>query len=549
MTVKEICNIIGKGEGRKTEFKKCRNQLPNNLFETICAFLNTNGGTVILGVSDDGKVQGIDTEKINKIRKEIANLSNNKQKLDPVFMLFPIGLEIDDKQIIVIEVPKSSMVHKTHNEVFVRNEDGDYKVAQLEKIAEIVFRKKNYFSEQTVYPNVIFADFNLDLIKRAKNLIRSNNSEHHWLELNDQEFLVRAGFYKKDDDGKEGYTLAAILFFGTDILIHSIFPAYKFDALLRKDNVDRYDDRLTVRTNLLDAYDLLMGFIEKYVNDPFYLEGTKRISLRSKIFRELVANIIAHREYLNASPAVINILKNKIEFKNPNNPREFGLINPDHFAPFAKNPTISKFMLQLGRVEEIGSGMKNVYKYLPVFSKNSKAEFIDNEFFSTVVYLKPIVEIPLKTKDKIIGILNEDSSATIESIAKNIGISIKGIEWQINKLKADGNLKRIGSDKDGHWEISENLKISLESTHIPMEKTMEKTREKTREKIIKLLLEDKKITTGELAENIGIGIKGIEWQINKLKADGNLKRIGSDKGGHWEIRKNLNILTKNQGED
>lgn len=460
MTLQEIQKIIKGGEGRKTEFKRSQNRLPNNLFETICAFLNSKGGTILLGVSDDRKIIGIDQNEINKLKKEIANLSNNPQKLDPVFMLVAQEYEIDNKLIIIIKVPESTMVHKTNNEVYIRNEDGDYKVSQLEKIAEIVNRKKNYFSEQTVYPNISFEDFDISLIRRTKNLIRINNNEHPWIELNDKAFLSRAGFYKKSDNGGKGYTLAAILFFGTDELIQSIVPAYKFDALVRKFNVDRYDDRLTVRTNLLDAYDLLMGFVEKHINDPFYLEGTTRISLRSKIFRELVANIIAHREYLNASPAVITIFKNKIVFNNANNPRQHGIINPENFTPYAKNPTISKFMLQLGRVEEVGSGMKNVYKYLPEFSKNSKAEFIDDEFFSTVVYFetsetmseKTSVKTSVRTSVRILEYIQENSIITIPEMAKNLNKTTRAIEMAISKLKQKGKLKRIGSKKDGYWE-------------------------------------------------------------------------------------------------
>lgn len=81
--------------------------------------------------------------------------------------------------------------------------------------------------------------------------------------------------------GKLGYTLAAALMFGHDTTISSIVPGYKFDALLRRHDIDRYDDRLTVRTNLIDAFDLLMGFVDKHLNDPFYMEGVTSISLRA----------------------------------------------------------------------------------------------------------------------------------------------------------------------------------------------------------------------------------------------------------------------------
>ena len=60
-------------------------------------------------------------------------------------------------------------------------------------------------------------------------------------------------------------------------------------------------------------------------------------------------------------------------------------------------------------------------------------------------------------------------------------------------------------------------------------------REKTREKILAAIAQNKEITTQELAEQIGVTQKGIEWQIRNLKTQGLLERVGPDSGGHWKI--------------
>ncbi len=58
---------------------------------------------------------------------------------------------------------------------------------------------------------------------------------------------------------------------------------------------------------------------------------------------------------------------------------------------------------------------------------------------------------------------------------------------------------------------------------------------KTREKILNKMVDNPQITISELSEILGISIKGIEWQIARLKQNGVIRRIGSDKGGEWEI--------------
>ena len=61
------------------------------------------------------------------------------------------------------------------------------------------------------------------------------------------------------------------------------------------------------------------------------------------------------------------------------------------------------------------------------------------------------------------------------------------------------------------------------------------TREKTREKILTLIAANPSITTAELANQLEITAKGIEWQISKLKKMGVLERIGPARGGHWKV--------------
>ena len=147
------------------------------------------------------------------------------------------------------------------------------------------------------------ADFKPELFAKVRNLIRNNNPAHPWLSLDDQQLMEISGLWKKDYLGsQEGFTLAAALLFGKDEVIQHIISHYKIDALVRINNTDRYDDRLSIRTNIIDAYDQLMDFASRHLPDKFYLVGDQRVSLRSTIFREITANLIVHREYTNAAP-------------------------------------------------------------------------------------------------------------------------------------------------------------------------------------------------------------------------------------------------------
>ena|GEM_PF-1318647 len=61
------------------------------------------------------------------------------------------------------------------------------------------------------------------------------------------------------------------------------------------------------------------------------------------------------------------------------------------------------------------------------------------------------------------------------------------------------------------------------------------SKEKSKEKILRLMAENPIITMQELAESLGLSLAGIEKIIRILKQQGRLRRVGPDKGGHWEV--------------
>jgi len=102
-----VKKLLKQSEGRRLEFKESRAHLPSTLFETVCAFLNREGGDILLGVQDNGQVVGVDRDRVEILKSNIVNLSNNPQKLDPPFVLLPHDREIDGKVIIHLQVPES----------------------------------------------------------------------------------------------------------------------------------------------------------------------------------------------------------------------------------------------------------------------------------------------------------------------------------------------------------------------------------------------------------------------------------------------------------
>jgi ATP-dependent DNA helicase RecG len=458
MSKDRAIKLIEQQEGIHLEFKKAENSLPANLFETICAMLNREGGDIFLGVDKNNHINGVNDVALHQMMADIASLSNNPNKLDPPFILFPLHYIIENKNIIHIQVPASSQLHKTAKEVFDRSSDGDFKIKHPHQIAALYNHKRNYYTEGIIFPALSFEDFKQELFPKVRQLIRSNNPNHPWLALGDEKMLEIAGLWRKDYNSREeGYTLAAALLFGKDEVIQQILPHYKIDALLRVENLDRYDDRVYIQTNLIEAYEQLMAFVDKHLPDKFYMEGAQRVSLRAKIFREIVANLIVHREYTNAYPCSFVILRDRLISVNANNPHGEGPIDPHNFAPFPKNPTIAKFFIQLGRVDELGSGVLNVHRLIKEYGGKGNVLFTEGNPFT--------LEIPLpniKVAGKEVS-LDEALETLLKTISSNPGIKskdlslkldnrpIKSLERQIKILVDKKLIERRGSKKTGGY--------------------------------------------------------------------------------------------------
>lgn len=487
MSIERVKKLLKEKENIHLEFKEAKNALPANLFESICAMLNRDGGDILLGVNNDGVVIGIDEVAVSTMVTNIVNLSNNPQKLDPPFILFPQVHGVNSKKLIYIQVPASSMIHKAANIIFDRSNDGDFKITQPHQIAESYNRKRTHYTENIVYPYLKFTDFKKNLFPKVRNLISSNSANHPWLSLDNKQLLEMAGLWKRDFQlGTEGYTLAAGLLFGKDEIVQQIIPHYKIDALVRIENTDRYDDRFYIQTNLIEAYEQLMDFVAKHLPDKFHLVGDQRISLRSKIFREVVANLIIHREYTNAHPCTFVIYRDRVEAQNANNPHGEGPINPHNFAPFPKNPAIAKFFVQLGRVDELGSGILNVSKYIKAYSGMSKPQFIEGAVFKATI---PIPEIGIggateeisvevdglnegviegvvnggskKVKDRLLVIANyvlNNPGAKVADLATGSNISERILRENIKTLMESGFITYKGSRKTGGYHPTLKLK-------------------------------------------------------------------------------------------
>ena len=281
----------------------------------------------------------------------------------------------------------------------------------------------------------------MDMLDKIRLMATAKRHDHPWRDMDDMSLLRNAGLYEENLlTGEKGFNLACILLLGKDEVIQSVCPGYCTDAIYRNEKTDRYDDRLIVETNLLDSYDILMDFIAKHTNDKFFLVDNINVSVRDYISREIVSNILVHREFSSAFPAKIIIDPEKIVTENWNRPQYPGIINPKSFTPYPKNPLIAKFFVNIGRADILGSGVRNIYKYVKMYCGGIPC-LEEGDVFKTFVPLKfncmeNVDKFQLTHRQKLIYCtILENIDIKIEDICKKFNLSRRTIQREIRKIK------------------------------------------------------------------------------------------------------------------
>lgn len=358
------------------------------MHESVCSFLNRFGGDLFLGVLDDGTVVGVPEKAAPDMIKNFISVISNDTLFHPTVYLDPELLQFEGHTVIHIHVPSSSEVHSYKKTVYDRVDDADVRVTATGSIAAMYIRKQNIFTEKKIYPYAKLDDLRLNLLPRIRQAAANHAmGRHPWQDMDDMALLRSAGLYGTDiATGETGFNLAAILLLGKDEVIQNVCPTYETDALVRKVNLDRYDDRETIRTNLIESYDLLMDFAKKHLPDKFFLEGIDRVSLRDVLVREVVSNTLMHREFISSYTAKFVIMQDQMYTENASRAVKDGSITPENLEPISKNPIIATFFRNIGRADRLGSGVRNLFKYSRFYSGGAP-QFHEGDVFRIIVPL------------------------------------------------------------------------------------------------------------------------------------------------------------------
>ena len=227
-------------------------------------------------------------------------------------------------------------------------------------------------------------------------------------------------------------------------------------------------DSARTKADILTQIDQVIDFVKKHINKEIIITGqarnTQKWQYPLEAIREIIINMIVHRDYRSASDSIVKIFDDRIEFYNPGRlPDSITVDNllSNSYKSTPRNKLIADFCKSIGLIEKYGSGIRRVIQYFKQ-ANLPQPEFknISDGFMVTVYTDNTPEKVGEKVGEKltlnqqtIINQMQNNSYVTAKILAEILGISVRKIETNIRKLKNRGLIKRIGSPKGGHWEI------------------------------------------------------------------------------------------------
>lgn len=452
MDIENLKRIITEGENAEVELKQSFHSV-QEIAKIISAFANTQGGLLILGVSDKGAIEGI-KENPDMIQQRISN-SNATIHPSPIINV-KIHI-IDKKKILVIAVHKadSTVFHTVEGVIFVRIGSTIQKL-EGQSILEFLRNRQILLFEESIEPNAKIED--LDPTKVTGYLEKRNQPDYlnsHSL----KDFFTSKKLASFQPDFK--IKSAGILFFAKDT---QQFYQYAQIKLVRFDGnqpikVLAYED---AKGNLPQMIEHAMNFVRRFTPKEFVITGTKRTeipALPEEAVREAIINAVAHRDYFNKNEVQLSIFDDRLEITNPGGLPEG--MTKELLGTFSiqRNPVIYQMLKDYGYMEGIGSGISKIIRTMKEKNLKEPEFLISKEFFRIIFEMaakKTVEKTTLnKRQTKAMDYIKSHKKINSKEYTKINKVSIPTAIKDLNELEKKKILKKIGTYRGAHYTINE----------------------------------------------------------------------------------------------
>ncbi len=451
-----ILELVKKHESEILELKPSLSQT-KNIIETVSAFSNTNGGSIIIGADDKGNIIGVDVGK-----KTIENLANKIKQNTDTHIYPSISVEkIDGKNVIVVEVKESkSKPVFAFDRVYKRVGKSNHRISSDEIRKMALDGKKIYWDEQ-ICEDAGLKDIDEESVRQFLKRARFERRLDISSTISVKESLKRLKLVKNNK-----LTNAAVILFGKNpqrFFIQTEARCARFKGTKPLEFIDMKVFGGTIINQREDA----VAFVKEHIRLHAKIVGTERVETWEypiEAVREAITNAICHRDYEIASNVQVRIFDDRIEIWGVGplpEPVTVEDLKKKHDS-ILRNPLLGKALFLIKFIEQWGTGTNRIIEEClhqglpePLFEEISGSLVVT--FRKTKLTKEYLEDLDLnKRQVEIINHLKEHKRIASKEYANLFKITDRTARNDLKELIDKNIIERKGvSDKTTYYVLAE----------------------------------------------------------------------------------------------
>ncbi len=363
MVTTDVRALVARGETYEVEFKSDPND--DAIVEAVVCLSNGDGGLLIIGVDDVGNVLGVPPRHAGGVAHDHRIVALVANKTAPALAVDVTIEHLNDKEVLVVHVPRSRTVVATTSGRYLRRATDVHGKPECRPMHPHEVQTRDSLlggHDLSTLPlnDLHITDLDPGELDRFRSLAKGGG-DTVLSTCSDRDLLAALGFLS----GSDVPTLGAALVFGTQEVLERFAPTHEvvFQVL---GSLDAVQVNRNLQVPLIKAMLDLVDAVQPYNPEDEVLDGLFRLGLPrySKVaVRELIANALVHRDYSTRGQVRVAVEDTTLSVSSPGRfPYGITIDNLLTAPPQARNPRIAEAFKRAGLVERTGRGINQVYR-------------------------------------------------------------------------------------------------------------------------------------------------------------------------------------------
>ncbi|MCX7123562.1 MAG: putative DNA binding domain-containing protein [Gammaproteobacteria bacterium] len=450
VTLEHLQSLLEKGEGEELEFKE---GFGKEAIIAAAALANSNGGYLLIGVSDQAQVTGVQIHK-ETLREWLSQINMTvAPQLGPQIQ----EIEFQSKKIVVFTISENPVKPVSYKGRYYKRVGSANMQMEPFEIATMHFHTRNASWDYTAALEYTLED--VDLAKVYRLIEKMNRFRAYPMQEDSLEILNKFELLR----GQQ-------ISYGCHLMFMK-----RQESLMTNIDIGRFADLITIKDSVTVSGDILsqpeqvLAAICKHLNKEYIITGKQlereeRWDYPLAALREIIMNMIVHRNYHDSSDSKIKIFNDRIEFVNPGGifaGQTTEMFVTGKYVSRIRNKQVSRLFKELEMIEAYGSGISRVIQMCVDYGLPGPSVEVFPDYFRWVVYGAAPQKTPqiinqdpvISTKSQIKEILKSYPEVTRQDLVKQLGRHEDTIKQHLLELKNAGEIERVGSDRAGYWRV------------------------------------------------------------------------------------------------